>query len=40
VADRRPRGLVDTSVVIDMERIDPAELSELLEVVSTGWSDS
>jgi predicted nucleic acid-binding protein len=27
VADPRPpRGLVDTSVVIDMERIDPAEL--------------
>jgi predicted nucleic acid-binding protein len=27
VADQRPpRGLVDTSVVIDMERIDPADL--------------
>lgn len=23
---RRPRGLVDTSVIIDMERIDPADL--------------
>ncbi|MEA2127469.1 MAG: hypothetical protein QOJ85_360 [Solirubrobacteraceae bacterium] len=29
---RRPRGIIDTSVVIDLERIDPAELPTELAV--------
>lgn len=40
MADRRPpRGLLDTSVLIDLERVDPAELPEELAVSALSMAE-
>lgn len=36
---RRPRGLIDTSVVIDLELIDPADLPNEIAISAITWAE-